>query len=192
MSAAAEPSTVETTPRVFFDWANRPTVPDDIPEFQDWCKESTLHEPNITHFLPEEAPSHVRKHFEKLDLHNRDAYVCREDTLVWKKVDHEYHKDLIKGMVHQLELSKKQSEFACQLYDVVDRQKIGRWSELTAFCCCVLALEVYKGVRVYHPSRNDENNDVVFLRIADWLCQRFTIDEWSILSVLNKIREKWL
>lgn len=176
----------------FYAWSNRPEVPYDCPCCIDRAEGYTLRKKNETKFDPEEAPKPLRPLYERLDLHHRDAYVGREDLQVWKKVDTEYHEQLIEGMASQLGLNDRQTEYAVNLYEIVDRQKIGRVCELTGFCCCIHALDVGGCDREYHPARNDENNDPVFVQMADWLKGRFPLDKRAILSVLNKVENRYL
>ena len=187
MSSAVIPNAVAPSTKYFVSWSNRSSTAGNGIVCISADTLTTCRRKNATHFDPDDAPPHLRPYYRRLDLHNRDAYVGREDTRVWEKVDREYHHALIEGMSVQLELNKKQRAFADHLYHGVDRQKIGMVSELTGFCCCALALRVGGSSREYRPERNDENNDPVFVNMADWLQTRFNRKKTHIQSVMNKI-----
>lgn len=175
----------------FTAWANQPTYPHNPAAIRDG-EEATLQKTNATHFDPDDAPDDQFFHYRKLDLHNRDAWVAREDTKVWQKTDSEHHEHLIQSLILILELNGKQKNEAELLYDAVDRQKLGHPSELTGICCCILALESYPNARSYHPFRNDENNDHLFVKVAEDLMRNPRININIISSVTEKIRHRHL
>lgn len=183
---ANTPATANDTGTLHFsDWRNRQLI-GGTPVYAYSISQRNTE----TYFDHKDAAHKYRSHYRKLERHDREKVRLRPDTNVPKMIDWEYHNHITEAVGNQLDLHNEQMQYAKQLYKRVDKGRLGRYSDLTAFCCCVLSLTHGRTNRAYHPARRDENNDPVFLKIAQWYETRFHIKPEHITSVMNKIQHR--
>lgn len=103
----------------------------------------------------------------------------------------------------QLKLEMVQKRRAKRLYSGLDFQELGRRVELWAFCVCAhvcnqderIANDPYRrhrsGWKRYHPQKNDDDNDPLFMDLAKSIGLR-TSEIQSGMAKLRQILPDWL
>jgi hypothetical protein len=136
--------------------------------------------PNHTKFNPEEAPKEKRRQFARWRGYNRGTRTGRgSDQKVIRNQEKLARHDAVAG---RLELLPYQKSMARRIIGNLDLRKLGYSTELVSFCVCVSVAR--KDGRMYHPSRNDDNNDQVFLEAAKSLKPR---EQRIIQNCLHKL-----
>jgi hypothetical protein len=136
--------------------------------------------PNQTKFHPEEAPEEQRGYYQRLVGYNRGTRTGRgSDQRLLREQEKLARFDAIAG---RLELPPYQRGLARVMMKNLDLRRLGYSTELVAFCLC--ASLARKDGRMYHPSRSDNNNDPVFLEVAESLKPR---EQRIVINCLHKL-----
>lgn len=209
MSTTHRPSTDASTP-------DEPTF---IPRFTDWrggCGPNNDPDPeneqrlvnrtlamgNWTTLDPyeENSPAHAidwdgKTHFERLDRHNRDCWwKYREDVDVRASTDRRYKQVLVDVFAGQLDLNAYCRECAFEELMSLDLRRTGWSVVMNAFVVCAIVANEeakrYGEENLYHPQRSDERNDAAFLRLEQYLIERYPrIAKATLTSVYNKLTQ---
>jgi hypothetical protein len=136
--------------------------------------------PNQTKFNPEEAPREQRGKFERWRGYNRGTRTGRgSNQKLIRKQEKLAKYDAIAGL---LELLPHQYSEARTVVGNLDLRRLGYSTELVVFCVC--ASFARGDGRMYHPSRRNDNNDPVFLEVANTLKPR---DQRIIQNCMHKL-----
>ncbi|ELY49864.1 hypothetical protein [Natronorubrum bangense] len=120
---------------------------------------------NATHFHTSEAPPELHAKFKRFHGYNTGVYNGHwADNKELRRLDNLALYDAISS---QLELTNHQKRTGRQLFDALDLKDIGGGAALISFCVCALVCR--DDGRIYHPYRNDRNNDDLFVKFGNEL-----------------------
>jgi hypothetical protein len=139
--------------------------------------------------------SEKQERFERLDQHNRDNYwKFREDVNVARDYDRQLKLKSTLGIASQLGLSDFHTQVVIDQLFEIDGQRFGERNEAVAFCLCAIVVneeaEQTGAGKVYHPARNDSNNDQRFVRVQNQLVDCFDrITKSRLQGVYAKLKQ---
>lgn len=145
---------------------------------------------------PDEVDEKTKQHYETLDRHNRDNHwEYREDVNISKDYDWQLKLTSAIGIASQLGLSDLHKQIVIDRLFEIDGRRFGERTEAVAFCLCAIVLnedveDRYDREKVYHPARDDANNDPEFVRVQNQLVDAFgTITKSRLHSIYAKLKQ---
>ncbi|WP_144240028.1 hypothetical protein [Haladaptatus cibarius] len=152
---------------------------------------------NWTDFHYHELPRHEyqkRKKYRRLARYNTGiGHGDWSNQELLRHMENLHRFDAIAG---QLKMDRSQKKRARKHYSSLDFRGLGRRVELVAFCVCVhvcnnddrIFSDPYRrhgnGWKRYHPQQNDENNDPLFVNVAESI----GLEEDDIQSMMSRLR----
>lgn len=136
---------------------------------------------NRTSFNPDDASSGQEERFEQLRETNRGYWRGHADTANQAAQD---RRQRYEAIASQLDLTDAQQTRGWRRLQSVDLQRMGLSLDLVVFCLC--ALVVRDDGREFHPHRSNENNDELFVEMAE----RLDFRESLMASCWEKLRRQ--
>lgn len=135
-----------------------------------------------TQFCPEDAPREQQDHYEMLRNTNRGYWKGFAVTANQRATERHQR---FQTIASQLELTDYQEQEGQRMLDSIDLQRLGLSLDLVLFSLC--ALVVRDDGRAYHPYRSNDNNDDLFVELAEDLEFR----QSQIASCWEKLRRQF-
>lgn len=139
--------------------------------------------PNNTKFHPEDAPPERWAIFERLRSYNQGTRTGQGTDQKLKRNQEKLAR--YDAISNQLELTAQQKREGRMVMEYLNLGTFGYTTELVAFCIC--ALVARRDGRMYHPNRNDENNDSGFLNVAESVLK--PRDQKLVIKCMHKLRD---
>lgn len=146
-------------------------------------------------YNPDNESQGKKDWYECLDSHNRDNYwKYREEVNISRDYDQQLKLKAALGIADQLGLSERHKQIVIEQLFEIDGRRFGQRNEAVIFCLCAIVMNKeakrYGDENIYHPSRNDSNNDHEFVRVQDQLITAFsTITESRLRSIYAKLSQ---